>query len=822
MNRHALEVLEYPTALAVVAAHASSSLGAEAVRGLEPSDAHAWVEPELRRVEEVASFLRANDAWAPPAIPDLRASLRRLATQGTVWEAPVLRDAGVLLRSARLVRRAVLPAAEEYPLLAELARRLAALDAEEEAIRRAVDDAGEVRDDASRELAGLRRELRGARARIVKRLEQFMASLPERFRVADASVSVREGRYVIPVRREGRAEVGGLVHDESATGATLFVEPPFAIELMNRLRSLERAESREVLRILRELTERLRPHRDALVATLDALVELDSRFARARYALSCGGHRPVVVRGANRGYGVVRGFHPLLLAADGEVVPFDLELGPDERTLLVSGPNTGGKTVLLKAIGLISALTQSGVIPPVGAGTRLPLFRDVFADIGDEQSIEASLSTFSAHLKNLREILEQAGGEALVLIDEIGSGTDPAEGGALATAILTELTRRGALTVATSHLGQLKLLAGEEPGIVNASLQFDSRELRPTYRLKKGVPGRSYGLAIARRLGFPEPVLERAEGTLPQAERDVSQLLLELEEKEQRMAEALREVEAARRESARLRAELDAREREVRQRERDAERRARQQARDLLLGSRAEVEAAILELREAVERGLTEAELKERARQARRRVEAAAKRQADRTPAAGPAGPSARSVGSGSRAAPSAGGAQTGSGEAAGMNGLPWPEAGRRVRVAATGGVGTVLEVRDGRAIVETGGVRLQVPVAELTPLGAAEEPKPPAAGAAAGTGWTAPEPDARPEIDLRGLRAEEVSGRLDPALDAASRAELGTLRVIHGKGTGALREVVADLLEGDPRVSSFRPGGPGEGGSGVTVVELA
>src|SRR5690606_26967255 len=444
------------------------------------------------------------------------------------------------------------------------------------------------------------------------RLERYVASLPERVRVADASVTVREGRYVIPVRREGRSEVGGIVHDKSASGNTLFVDPPIAIELMNRLRELELAEAREVQRILRELTENLRPHRAALQNTLDALIEIDSLYARARYALEYNGRRPEIVPRGVEDYVVVQGHHPLLLAGPDPVVPFDLALAPEERTLLVSGPNTGGKTVLLKAIGLISLMAQSGIIPPVGQGTRLPLFSDVFADIGDEQSIEASLSTFSAHLKNLREIVEKADAQSLVLIDEIGSGTDPAEGAALAQAILVELTRRGTRTVATTHLGQLKMLASTEPGVVNASLQFDSRELRPTYRLIKGVPGRSYGLAIARRLGFPDDLLALAESFVPQGEREVGQLLLELEEKERAMAEALAAAEAARAEALDLRRRVEEREHQIRKREKDAERRARQQARDLLLQAREQVEAAIREVREAAE--VDTAELDEAAR----------------------------------------------------------------------------------------------------------------------------------------------------------------------------------------------------------------
>ena len=793
MNDHALTVLQLPETLSVVAGYASSPLGAEAVRALTPSDAIAWIEPELRRVHQMVGFLLRVEDWALPAPPDLRSPLRKLNVEGSVWEPGALRDCAVLLRDSRDTRRVVLQHADHFPLLAEIAGPLLKREDLEEMIRGAIDDGGDVRDSASRELTRLRREIRGARARIVEKLEQYIQSLPSRFQVADASVTIRDGRYVVPVRREARVEVGGLVHDESATGATLFVEPPLALELMNRLRELEIAEAREVQRILRELTDRLRPHRAELVATLDALIALDSLFARARYALNVNGTRPTMLPAGTDEYQVVRGYHPLLRATGVDVVPFDLRMEGDERTLLVSGPNTGGKTVLLKAVGLISALAQSGVIPPVGEGTRLPLFTNIFADIGDEQSIEASLSTFSAHLVNLREVLEHATSQSLVLIDEMGSGTDPAEGGALAQAILVELTRRRTLTVATTHLGQLKLLAGEEPGVVNASLQFDAAELRPTYRLQKGVPGRSYGLAIARRLGFPAPLLERAEAFLPQAERDVSHLLLELEEKERALAASLAETRVARADAMGLREQLEQREGELRRREKDAERRARQQARDLLLAAREEVESAISELRDAAAAAASSEEFEEAIRAARRRVEQRAQKQAERMPDSAPATPSRRQ---------------------------PQDlEVGARVRIAVSGAEGVVVELRDGRAVVEAGGVRLQVATRGLEVLSPqqAQAARPQQRGS-----WVAADVDASPEVDLRGMRADEAVGVLTRALDNAILAGLPSLRIIHGKGTGALREVVTDVLKGERRVQTFRPGGLGEGGTGVTVAELA
>jgi DNA mismatch repair protein MutS2 len=793
MNSHALAVLEYREALDLVARHASSELGAEAVRELAPSADLGWIAPELERVDQMRAFLGGDTGWSMAPVPDVREAVRRLRVEGSVLEPGELRGLAVLLASSRATRRAVLAQGgeERFPLLAMIAGGLLEAEKDEAQIGRAIDEAGAVRDDASPALYRLRREIRTVRSRLVERLAAYMSSLPDHYRVADASVSVRDGRYVIPVRREGRGEVGGIVHGESATGATLFVEPPLAVEAMNRLRELEAEEAREVLRILRELTDRLRPLHPEIVASLGGLVALDSLYARARYALRVHGHRPAMLPAGTEHYEVTDGRHPILLSQSAAVVPFDLRMDQGERTLLISGPNTGGKTVLLKAVGLISLLAQSGVVPPVGPGTRLPVFREVFADIGDEQSIEASLSTFSAHLKNLREALEGAGWESLVLTDEAGSGTDPVEGGALAAAVLVELTRRSCFTVATTHLGQLKLLATTERGVVNASLQFDAERLEPTYRLVKGVPGRSYGLAIARRLGFPDGVLATAEATLPQGERDVARLLLELEAKEQRLDAATAALEAERARTEALREQMEAREAGLKQREVDAERRARQQARDLLLQARAEVEAAIAGVRGAAD----QAALDEAAKAARRRVEEAAKKQREKAPAE-------RRARAGTPRRPPA-----------------ELEPGLRVRIESLGRTGVVLELRDGKAMVEAGAMRMLLPKADLTPLPAGDQQ---AEARKPSGGYFVHNVEARPEVDLRGMRVDEVETALARAVDDAILAGLPSFRIIHGKGTGALRAHVRELLKADRRISTQRPGEIFEGGTGVTVVEFA
>ncbi|MFL5478666.1 MAG: endonuclease MutS2, partial [Gemmatimonadaceae bacterium] len=717
-------------------------------------------------------------------------ALTRLRVERSTLGAPDLLILGALLRSSRLTRESLRGRASPV-VTAVLSRQIELLfvnRATEEVVERAIDEEGQVKDDASSTLRKIRRELKGSQGELIRLLERAMAKLEPHQRVADMSVTVRNGRYVIPVRREAQGAVGGIVHDSSSTGGTLFVEPPAAVEAGNRIRELQIEEVEEIDRILADLTDKLRPHRDALAGSLDSLTTLDSLVARARFAIEfrCA---PADLTDSTDGFTIVQGRHPLLSAQGIEVVPFDLAMGPSERTLLISGPNTGGKTVLLKALGLFSTLVQSGIPAPVAAGSRIAIFDDIYADVGDEQSILASLSTFSAHLKNLAEVLASATNRSLVLIDELGSGTDPIEGAALGAAILEALTTRGTLSIATTHLGALKELATEVEGVVNASLQFDPVALAPTYLLTKGIPGRSYGISIARRLHLPAEVLARAEERIPTDERRVTALLAELEAREKELSAIERETgDIARdvRDRARRVAE---RERNVRDREREIERASRSEARQYLLEARAEVERTIRELKAASEQG------ENAAREARKRVEgmaAAQGRELDRI-AQEPA-----SRGEGDRNTE--------------------VNIGDVVEVGTLGGrIGKVVEVRDGEAVVAVGVMKLAVPRTSLR-VSTAEAATPEVAVAIRGD---LPEVHAPSEIDLRGMRVGEVEDIVMHAVDAAVRADLKSLRIIHGKGTGALRERVAEMLRKESRVTNFRLGAWNEGGAGVTVAEL-
>jgi len=754
-----LETLEFAAALERVAAHAAGPLGAARVRARTPSADPDAVRGALAQVAELAARLLADDAIRAEPVPDIGPALDLLAVPGSALEGPALTEIGRALAAARIV-------ATELARLAPAAPRTAALRVDpprreiEKRLGESLDSEGEVLDSASRALARARQAVRETRERLVKQLEAMLGSLDPAERAPDAAVTVRGGRYVIPVRSTARSRVGGIVHDESATRSTVFVEPPEAIELGNALRAAQSAEQRELLRVLRELTDLLRPHRSAIAAAWDMCIAFDDLCARARYAVLINGFTPAIGTGpvAIRG-----GRHPLLLGSAVDVVPFDLVLAPDEYTVLVSGPNTGGKTVLIKAVGLICLMAQSGIVPPVGPQSVLPVLDSVFADIGDRQSIAASLSTFSAHVAALRDILEHAGERSLVLVDEIGSGTDPAEGGALAAAVLKALTRRRALTLATTHLGALKKLATETVGIVNASLQFDAETLTPTYRLLKGVPGRSYGLAIARRLGLAPDVLEVAGRAVPDSERELDRLLAVVE------AQA-REVEARERElterelvlrddAAKIAARADAvaaREREVQARARTLERGAREQARAYLLEARRKVEEALGRARAAVDEAT--------AREARRLVEQAIE----------------ETEGEGKQESP---------------QGQGW------------------MSLDELRRLRRSPDSPLPAPPSLASPPALAHSRAPSPAQAAAAR--------ASSEVSLIGLRRDEAEAALLKALDDAVVADLPYLRIVHGKGTGALRQLAHAVLSADIRVQRFGFAPAAQGGHGVTIAEL-
>lgn len=785
MSADALAALEFDHVLDVVASFAAGPLGAAALRARLPTGDTEWIRHELALVGEALSVLRRGSAIAVVPVPDLRGALGRLRVDGSVLEVREL----AAVKSGLIAGR---QNAEELERHGESCPRIAALGVPpadrsiERLLERAIGDDDELLDSASPALAAARREVHGARERLIRRLEAMLRDADPSAVPGGASVTMRSGRYVIPVRRDSRSRPDGIVHDESGSAGTLFVEPTAAIELGNALRSALSAEEREALVVLRDLTNHLRPEREVIAALQSMSVELDTVVARARWANETGGEVPDIVTAAS-GLQLNAARHPLLLARGIAVIPFDLSLAAEERTLLISGPNTGGKTVLLKTVGLALALSQAGCVPPIGAASVLPVIRRMFVDIGDHQSLATDLSTFSAHVATLRRVLDAADDSTLILLDEIGSGTDPAEGGALAMAVLETLTERRALTLATTHLGALKTLATRVRGVVNGSLHFDAATLSPSYRFTKGIPGRSYGLAIARRLGVDSDVLAAAEALVPDAERELDRLLASVETRRQILdrEEVLlqdRVAEVDRREAVAqvTAASQEAREAMLRQQEKQATRDQARQAKAYLLEARKRVEQAL-----ALARGATD---EAAAKEARRLIEDGVRDESQRLDE--PADTNAMNAG-----------------------GL---HVGGRVRLN-TGATGELTELRgDGKAVVIVGTMRLVVAARTLAPLANDE--------AARRVRRTSTIPVDEPprevsyELDLRGMRADEAEAAVTAAIDGAVMAEQPHLAIIHGMGTGVLRDTVRSLLASDQRVASFDFAPRQQGGIGVTV----
>ncbi len=648
-------------------------------------------------------------------------------------------------------------------------------------------------DDASPALRRLRREIRERRRRVAAGLERLLQTNDADRIFADRYVTIRHGRYVLPVRAEARGRVSGIVHDRSQSGQTLFVEPAEVVEANNDLVQAVREEEHETARILAELTSAVRGRADDLARLVEAIGELDWIFARAAAADRMGATPPALDAGHTVALKNAR--HPLLLAQHWRdpsrpVVPVDIELSAERPLLVLTGPNAGGKTIALKTAALLALMAQVGCHVPADEGSRLPVFTDLHALVGDEQSVAENLSTFSAFVKQIREVLETAGERSLVLLDELGAGTDPDEGAALAQAILETLAERGALVIATTHLEPLRAFAATHPRARNASVEFDTATLAPTFRLRYGHPGRSYALAIAGRLGLAPELIARAEAHRSKDAARMSELLARLDEHTR--CEAERTIAMDRRESetaARLAAA------------REAETAAERKAQTIVARATAEATALLAEVRRALAAEWDRLKRAERSRrsleESRQRVrEVAARVEA----VAAPAGPSTDAPGD--------------------------LTLGTTVAAEHLGIRGELLAIAGGTATVRSGSVTVRVPVQALRPSATSTEAKRGQGAPAARVGFrakaSAPSPrEIAPELMLLGRTTDEARDEVEKYLDDAFLAGLAAVRLVHGKGSGALRKAVRDLLAAHPLVESFRDGEPGEGGAGATVAAL-
>lgn len=790
LNKH-LYTLEFPKILERLARQADFSASKELALGLVP----AFYLPEVCEMQSQTSEARRLLGVKPDVsiggARDVRPLLGQASRSAALLPNELL-DIRQTLVAARHVKQAISRLADQFPRLADIVGRIQECPELVQDISRSISDRGEVLDTASSALARVRSELEVAHQRLLDRLQRIVQSPHNSQYLQETFVTQRQGRYVIPLRAEFKGRIRGIVHDQSASGATLFIEPLATVELNNRWYQLQLDEEEEVRRVLLALTELVAQESKYIAWSVEALAELDLAFAKAKYADELDAVEPEWVESAGASIRLLAARHPLL---DPEtVVPVDVDLPPKTFMLVITGPNTGGKTVTLKTVGLLVAMAQAGLHIPAAKGSILPLFRGIYADIGDEQSIEQSLSTFSSHLTNIVSILAECDDKSLVVLDELGAGTDPVEGWALARAILEHLREHGVTTFVATHYSELKAYAHTTPGVTNASVEFDAETLAPTYRLTIGLPGRSNAFAIARRLGLDESVIQVAQDVVsPEALqteamlRDI-QAQLDAGTRERATAEAIRvQVEARLGELNQRLANIDKERREIlNSAHADARREieaVRQELRRLrqewavtpplegkaplpVLEKKAEAELATLEATVGVEEAPLRPEPKYR----------------------GPL------------------------------------QAGDQVWVEPYQAVGEVISSRRGEVEVQLGRFRATVKrnQVELHER-AVEAETPPGEGGAEASDLRMLAVDSPGlELDLRGLTTEEALPRLDLYLDNAYLVGLPWVRIIHGKGTGVLRAAVRDALQDHPLVASCESGKDGEGGDGVTVAKLA
>jgi DNA mismatch repair protein MutS2 len=795
MQATALRALEFDRIVDAVRRLAQTPPGDVRLGRLQPSIDPREVATALASTAETARFLSGTGEIALRAPAELDAILTALAVEGRPLEPLALVGLATFLGTVDAAVAGIRRNRAAFPLLGAAVEAAASFEREGADIRRKIDPSGEVLDDASPELKSVRERLRKQRARLRGTLESYLRGKDTAKYLQQQIVTDRNGRYVLVIRAENRTAIPGIVHGSSASGASLFLEPLSTVEINNDIVALEQQEQEEVRRILLALSDAFRRRGGELNRTIDAATALDVLQAKARYSLEVGGVQPGISQDGRLELRAAR--HPLLIA--GSVVPVDVVLIPPTRVLVITGPNTGGKTVALKTAGLLPLMAQAGLLVPAADGTQVPVFHSVFADIGDEQSIAESLSTFSGHIANVVAMDKALAPPALVLLDEAGGGTDPNEGGALATAIIDHFRVRGAMVVATTHFDALKTYAATTEGVASGGFGFDPETFAPTYKLHYGSPGSSLALEIASRLGLPPSIIAQARAQRTARETQLAEHLAKVERETQGLEHERRLVARERQMIEETQARLHGREQDLRDREETFRKRLDQKLDERLRDARREIDSVMDSLKARAGRvvhthtgeiGAVRAEargaLDEIANRVREHVD-------------GPtSSPSAAAAGQPQRD----------------------PEEGDRVSVGPLGLEGIVQSIHDGHAEVDVRGKRMRARVDELrvlVPAGAGAVPR----AQVRVNVEMAPRGAATTEINVIGSNSEDAVGRVERFLDEAAINDLRSLRIVHGYGTGALRRSIAEFLRVHPYVAHFGPAPDNQGGGGVTVVEL-
>ena len=789
MQEKSLKVLEFYKIRDMLVERAASGLGKARCAALVPVSDIREIERMQAETEEASTLVARTGVQPISAFDDVQAQVARAKVGGILSPKDLLLCAR-LMQTARSVRRTLVGEKDEAeetetPHLVGLARALYPMRRLEEEIFAAILSEEEIADSASPGLASVRRKIRSANERIRDKLNGYLHSSSMARYLQDAIITMRQGRYVLPVRAEYRSQVPGIVHDQSSSGATLFIEPMAIVEINNDLRGLMGEERAEIEKILQRFSEEISQEAGALLENQRILAELDFIFAKGALARQMRAVQPKI---NEAGYiDIKRGRHPLI---DPEaVVPSDLWIGKDFTTLVVTGPNTGGKTVTLKTVGLFTLMMQAGLQVPAMLGTELAVFDDVFADIGDEQSIEQSLSTFSSHMVNIVRILQNVTPRSLALFDELGAGTDPTEGAALAMSILDKLLSYKTRTLATTHYSELKAYALTHPGVENASVEFNVETLRPTYRLSIGIPGKSNAFEISRKLGLSEEIIGAAKEWLS-GEQIRFEDVITTAEMHRQTAERERELaEEAHNETVRLRDQAEQERKKLEEQREKLLRKAREDARRILHSAQAEAEGIIRDLKKAAQ---------EQNAKDREILEARRKLQGDLDKLAEPMAK-----------------------ESAASEGAPLKSVtlGQTVRIPSLGCTGSVLTLPDknGEVQLQVGLMKMKQPLSALRTAAQTDAPKKEKGRRAIKVAA----PQVSLELDVRGQLPEEALDNVDKYLDDCMMAGVSEVSIVHGKGTGVLRSEISQHLRHHPHVAEFRLGRYGEGETGVTIVTL-
>ncbi|MCM3769989.1 MULTISPECIES: endonuclease MutS2 [Priestia] len=786
MQSRIFHVLEFNKVKEQLQKKVASSLGREKVANLIPSTQYEEVVKWQEATDEATTVLRLRGHVPLGGIFDVRPSVKRAEIGGTLSSNELL-DVASTIYAARQVKQFIEQVVEDeglqLPIITEHIEKLMPLPEVEQTIKMSIDENGTVLDGASDQLRGIRQKLRSTESRIREKLESLIRSSSAQKMLSDAIVTIRNERFVIPVKQEYRSAYGGIVHDQSSSGATLFIEPQAIVTLNNELQEAKVKEKQEIERILIALTVQVAEVANELRQNVYLLGELDFMFAKGRYSHELKASKPKM---NDRGYiKLVKAKHPLIAQED--VVANDIELGEQYTSIVITGPNTGGKTVTLKTLGLFTLMAQAGLQIPALDGSEMAVFKHVFADIGDEQSIEQSLSTFSSHMVNIVDILQKVDHESLVLFDELGAGTDPQEGAALAISILDQVYEKDARVVATTHYPELKAYGYNREGVVNASVEFDIETLSPTYKLLIGVPGRSNAFEISKRLGLSAEVIERAKGYIGSETNKVENMIASLEDSRRQSEHELEEAEELRKEAQKLHKELQSQIIEFNEKRDKLYEKAEEKAQATVKAASEEAEKIISDLRKMSQKNhalVKEHELIE----ARKRLEDAVPtlEKSKKKPAVPKK--QERTL-----------------------------QAGDEVKVLSWGQKGTLVErVSNNEWQVQMGIMKMKVKEKDLEYISSPKPVETKPLATVKGKDY-----HVNLELDLRGERYENALIRVEKYIDDALLANYPRVSIIHGKGTGALRKGVQEYLKNHRSVKNIRFGEASEGGSGVTVVEF-